>query len=478
MKRGKPVGGYAMLGLMLVLFGLLLIGVIIAPNLILKVAEKNRDVEQKRLTRIGNGLVESIQRGLTIPTYTNWSSAVPPFTGLDLTEVQQVNPSFSTDTNLTRVFLIDPNLSSGVLPYTQTPTGLTGSQTNLLGTAARVMLVSNTKRGLTLPVTSGVPSSSNTFNAIWDWVYDPNTKAPPSGWPSSWTNSGQFAHAYRLNLANLFHTVTLKNLLYGSSTNTMTNLVTAQSSFYFLRGTPLALATTNGTLKRLHVVNRDILIDLSGIVALAWWQFSETSGTVATNSGRLGAAANGIYSNGVTLNVAGPRPPTFPTFSTNNTAISLDGVNDYVTTTNSLLNNVGAFTVAGWINPSAIPKKMDMFGQDNIAQVGLVPNGDLALWVTATPQILSFPYPYGVGAWHHIAGVGDGTNMYLYIDGVQLASRAFATASYGSNSSPFTIGGNLSINGKNFNGLIDEVVVYDRALSAAQILQLTLGQVF
>src|SRR5437899_6927460 len=109
-KRGKPVGGYAMLGLMLVLFGLLLIGVIIAPNLILKVAEKNRDVEQKRLTRIGNAFVESIQRRLTIPTYTNWSTAVPPFAGFDLTEVQQVNPSFSADTNLTRVFLIDPNL--------------------------------------------------------------------------------------------------------------------------------------------------------------------------------------------------------------------------------------------------------------------------------------------------------------------------------------------------------------------------------
>ena len=469
-----------MLGLMLVLFGLILIGVIIAPNLILKVVEKNRDVEQKRVTRIGNSLADSIQRRLVIPTYTNWPAAVTPFAGMDLTEVQQVNPSFSADTNLTRVFLIDPNLTSGLLPYTQTAAGLTGSQTNLLGTAARVMLVSNTKRALTLPVTSGVPASSNTFNAIWDWVYDPITQAPPSGWPASWTNSGQFAHAYRLNLANLFHTVTLKNLLYGNSTNSMTNLVTAQTPFYFLRGTPLALATTNGTFKRLHVVNRDILIDLSstGIVALAWWNFSETSGTVATNSGRLGPAANGIYSNGVTLNLAGPRPPIFLTFPTNNAAISLDGINDYVTTTNSLLNNVGAFTIAGWINPSAIPKKMDLFGQDNIAQVGLVPNGDLALWATATPQTLTFPYPYAAGAWHHIAGVGDGTNMYLYIDGLQIASRAFATASYGSNGNPFVIGGNLSINGKNFNGLVDEVVVYDRAVSAAQILQLTVGQVF
>src|SRR5256885_1035197 len=99
----RYLGGYAMLGLILVLFGLVLIGVIIAPNLILKVVEKNRDVEQKRITRVGNSLADSIQRRLVIPTYTNSPAAVTPFAGMDLTEVQQVNSSFSADTNLKRV---------------------------------------------------------------------------------------------------------------------------------------------------------------------------------------------------------------------------------------------------------------------------------------------------------------------------------------------------------------------------------------
>src|SRR5258705_96157 len=107
------------------------------------------------------------------------------------------------------------------------------------------------------------------------------------------------------------------------------------------------LGATDGTLKRLQVVNRDICFDFgSSVTALAWWQFSETSGSVATNSGMLGAAANGTYTNGVTLNVAGPRPPTFPGFSASNTAISLDGTNDYMLTTNSILNNSAGFTIA------------------------------------------------------------------------------------------------------------------------------------
>ena len=471
-----------MLGLIVVLFGLLLIGVIIAPNLILKVAEKNRDVEQKRLTRIGNSLMESIQRKQIIPTYTNWSTAVPPFAGLDLTEVQQVNPSFAADTNLTRVFLIDPNLASGLLPYTQTPAGLTGSQTNLLGTAARVMLVSNTKRGLSLPVTSGVPASSNTFNAIWDWVYDPNTKAPPSGWPASWTSSGQFLHVYRLNLANQFHTVTLNNLLYGSSTNSMTNRVSAQTPYYFLRGTPLALATTNSMLKRLHVVNRDVFVDFGGnsITAIAWYKFSETSGVIATNSGRLGAAANGLYTNGVTLNVAGPRPPTFPTFSTNNTAISLDGANDYVATTSTMINGLSAFAIAGWINPAVANfNNLDLFGQLGVAEIDFSTASKLELSCAGSSKKLFYAYPYGANAWHHIAGVGDGINMSIYVDGVMVATRAFAPApDYGSGTTPFSIGENVTSAGGPFNGRIDEVVVYDRALSAAEILQLYLGQVF
>src|SRR4051812_6204338 len=453
----NKAAGYAVLGFMVILFGLVVIGIVLAPNFILKMAEKNRDTEQKRLARIGNSLVESIQRRLVIPTYTNWSSAVTLCAGLDQTEVQQSNPAFSADTNIARVFLIDPNLSSGLLPYTQMETGLSGSQTNLIGSSARVMLISNTKRSLTLPVSSGVAASSNAFYSIWNWAYDATTKAPPAGWPASWGGNGQYLHVYPLNLANLFHRVTLKNLLYGTSTNSMTNLVNAQSTFYFLRGTPLALATTSGTLKRLHVVNRDISIDFgSAASALAWWQFSEISGTVATNSGTLGSAANGVYTNGVGLNVAGPRPPAFSGFSASNTGVFLDGTNDYVLTTNSFLNNLAAFTFAGWINPATANfNNTDLFGQEDVAEFGFTSANKLSLWCDTGAKKLFYTYPYGPNEWHHVAGVGDGVNMFIYVDGVLAATRAFTPApNYGSSAYPFEIGGNVFGAGTYFNGWI------------------------
>lgn len=466
-----------------VLAGLVIAGVMLAPNLVLKVQARNRNNEERTITRLGEGLLKAIERTQSIPSATNWSTAIVPYVAQDRTRVEQVFPDFASDTNITRVFLIDPGLTGGLLPYSQGVLGLTNSQTNLLGSYARAMLVSNTRRGLAMPVISGAPSS-NSFYALWNWVLDPVTKSPPSGWSSAWSNKGDFLHVRRFNLANQFHRVTCKNLLYGvGDANTPTNLVTSQTTFAFLRGTRIALAQTNGTLKRIHVVTRDISFDFSSsnsISAIGWWKFSEPSGAIATNSGTFGTSANGLYTNGVTLGVAGPRPPAYSGYASNNTAISLDGVNDYVKGTNNLLNNVSGFTVAAWINPSgSTMKDIDLFGQKDIVRFGFTtPDGKLELWCDNSTKKLHYFYPYGAGEWHHIAGVGDGANMYIYVDGTLVADRTYATTTYGNNNNPFNIGGNITSGTEYFQGLIDEVVVYDRALSAAEIALLYQGQVF
>ena len=84
---------------------------------------------------------------------------------------------------------------------------------------------------------------------------------------------------------------------------------------------------------------------------------------------------------------------------------------------------------------------------------------------------------HSTNEWHHLTGVGDGANMYIYVDGVEVASRVYATAGYGTNSNPFHIGAKSLTAGNHFTGLIDEVLVYDRALSAGEISQLYTGSV-
>jgi hypothetical protein len=75
--------------------------------------------------------------------------------------------------------------------------------------------------------------------------------------------------------------------------------------------------------------------------------------------------------------------------------------------------------------------------------------------------------PLTVNMWTHLAASYDGAAMRLYVNGVQVASRA-QTGAIATSTDPLQIGGD-SIYGQYFAGRIDEVRIYNRALSAAQI---------
>lgn len=70
-------------------------------------------------------------------------------------------------------------------------------------------------------------------------------------------------------------------------------------------------------------------------------------------------------------------------------------------------------------------------------------------------------------AWSHLAATYDGTMMRLYVNGIQAGSRANTNTMSNSNG-PLSIGGD-ALFGQYFNGRIDEVRVYNRALSASEI---------
>jgi hypothetical protein len=118
-------------------------------------------------------------------------------------------------------------------------------------------------------------------------------------------------------------------------------------------------------------------------------------------------------------------------------------------------------------------KNLDLFGQEDVAQFGFTSaDGKLELWCDAGAKKLHYFYPYGANEWHHIVGVADGVNMYIYVDAVMVASRTFATTTYGSSAKDFNVGGNVFGSGQYFPGRIDEVLVYGRALSATEITHL------
>ena len=69
--------------------------------------------------------------------------------------------------------------------------------------------------------------------------------------------------------------------------------------------------------------------------------------------------------------------------------------------------------------------------------------------------------------WKHRATTYDGTTWRLYVDGAEVASKPF-TKAIPTSTGPLKIGGN-ALWGEFFSGGIDEMHVYDHALTIAEI---------
>ena len=72
-----------------------------------------------------------------------------------------------------------------------------------------------------------------------------------------------------------------------------------------------------------------------------------------------------------------------------------------------------------------------------------------------------------LNTWTHVAVTFDGTILRLYVSGVQVKTQAL-TGSLLSSTGALRIGGN-AVWGEYFAGLIDEVRIYNRALSGGEI---------
>jgi hypothetical protein len=162
-------------------------------------------------------------------------------------------------------------------------------------------------------------------------------------------------------------------------------------------------------------------------------------------------------------------------------AFSFDG-NGYVSIPDSpLLDSLtNSITIELWL-------KTDQMTSD---WTGIVAKGNSAWALQATPGANTVDFNVSLGAgdlsgsrsinddqWHHVAGVYDGTNMFLYVDGTLDVSMP-ATGLIPQNSDPLAIGANVQAYvppcgcnepGYFFNGLIDEVSIYNRALTAQEI---------
>lgn len=77
--------------------------------------------------------------------------------------------------------------------------------------------------------------------------------------------------------------------------------------------------------------------------------------------------------------------------------------------------------------------------------------------------------------WHHVAATFDGKEMKVYLNGELLVEKKDAFVFQGVNNLPLVIGAGVERPQYTFEGMIDDVAIYNRALSAAEVKEATKG---
>ncbi|MGA1794393.1 MAG: LamG-like jellyroll fold domain-containing protein [bacterium] len=208
---------------------------------------------------------------------------------------------------------------------------------------------------------------------------------------------------------------------------------------------------------------------------VSYWKLDEGAGTTAADS---------INSNhGILLN-----DPLW-TDGRSLTALSFDGIDDYIEVPDSPTLNNPTFTLEAWIylnqdlgntQKRIISKQFSLTHTYGMEVFGVGYGG-------ATGNQINFHTSNGAGwtnlvsrthlsthTWYHVVATYDASEKRIYINGQFDSSQSYENQTVDI-PAPLTIGALKMIDpqqfGFVFNGHIDEVAIYDRALTAEEILQ-------
>ena len=159
-------------------------------------------------------------------------------------------------------------------------------------------------------------------------------------------------------------------------------------------------------------------------------------------------------------------------------ALRFDGSTGYVSVPHSPLWDFGdsPFTIAFWANFNSGQRVEAFISDDNgygLNQnkwgVGRGPQGNALNFLIAGPRLENvglFPFSPVPGQWYHIAVTREGSDWTFYTNGAVLGTTS-VTITVPSLNAPLTIGNAESLSF--FSGMLDEVSICNRALSAEEI---------
>jgi len=210
---------------------------------------------------------------------------------------------------------------------------------------------------------------------------------------------------------------------------------------------------------------------------VSYWPFDEGSGSTTAND-----AVNGNHGTIYGATYTTDKAPVIG----NDYALAFDG-NDYVQVANSSTLESSAVTVAAWVKSSSPGTYGYILAKGasgcTAASYALYTGGPGGLYFYIFNGSSYVRSPNGGslawdGQWHHVAGTYDGSVVRLYVDGDDIDSGTATTTGIGYSlptTNDFFVGAYRGSCNLHFNGLIDEVHVWNRALSADEVAALSVG---
>ena len=243
-----------------------------------------------------------------------------------------------------------------------------------------------------------------------------------------------------------------------SSTMTVTTSASTPTGSY-----TLTISGTSGALTHNTTVTVNITAPpQQGLIA--YWLFNEGSGTIAIDS-----SGNG---NTGTINGA-----TWTT-GKSGSALQFNGVSNYVNAGNGASLNInGNITLMAWIKTNSTAENVitgrGLTGSSDHTWEHDIENGrNTFYWANGysmgTADSVTGTKLVNDGQWHHVAARANGTRIEVYTDGMYDNGKA-KTTKPNSNINLKVLVGNLPGYSLYFNGIIDEIKIYNRTLSAGEI---------
>jgi subtilase family serine protease len=227
----------------------------------------------------------------------------------------------------------------------------------------------------------------------------------------------------------------------------------------------LSVLLTTKPASRAKVVEDRCVSPPAGLVG--WWPGEG-------NANDIVGGTNGILNNGTSFAPARVGQ-----------GFSFDGVNDYVQIPNApKVNPLNAISIEAWFAGTPTNTFQQLVAKfnhnspgdnpDDYFTLGVFPDGRLqfAIATTQSPGGIGVDSPSSLldGNFHHVVAMHDGSNIMLYIDGALAASTTFTGQPFNT-TTPVLFGAGLN-NGTPaffFRGQLDEVGIYDRALTSNEV---------